>query len=345
MRIAIIGCGQMGSYYVNLLIQQLGFSPADIIVYDIDREKLDAFVKMYGVTKADQLPKTSEAAIVATNTPSHTSVIEQLADSVPYILCEKPLGLSQRDVEKIWNVAKETRVLTAFVINFSGTLTSLRGLMARESLRPLELYGNWGKPRLLDKSARPSAGDVEDEAVHPISFALELIPDEVTRVNVTAKVGRLAFVDPIIQEHAYRQDRSFPALPNHSTSAQLIAQTGSYEVPIDVRSSFLLAKQVRQVGGVLGTSSLKPVYAFEVTFDNDGADELTLTDFDKRSSSTQIFPVNKLAKLTEAFVASVRTGEIDCRLARIEQAEMLVQISDAILLSDQKDGQKIKVRF
>ena len=289
MKIAIIGCGQMGRYYAANLVQKIGVPRSSVTCSDIVPERAQKLASDFGINHSDSLPLAVDAAIVAVNTPAHASIIEVLAQGgVKHILCEKPLGLNHADIQRIENVAAETGAIitTALVINFSGALPYLRELMRDERLHPLELYGSWGKPRPLDKTPRPSAGDVEDEAIHPIATCLSLF-SSIRRIDVEAsQVGMLPFVDSAIQNAARDRDHSFPSRPNHSTSVLCVVhskEAGILPVNMSIRSSFLLAKQERRIGGVLGEYNVtsyetKARYAFEIDFDLKGEDVLTLTD-------------------------------------------------------------------
>lgn len=341
MRIGIIGAGQMGGYYAENLVGKLDFPASSVIVKDIQNEKAVTLAQRYGLV-ASTAPLSQDkmdAAIVAVNTPAHADVIiGLLKNGVRRILVEKPLGLNTRDTQKILAyLSPDDMLYEALVINYSVALSALQTLMEGKGVEPLELYGNWGKPRPLDKVARPSPGDVEDETLHMISFAMKLLRKKLAMVHVTARVGHLRFVDPPVQERAQILDRSFPLVPNSSTAALIRFGHGvDNTVPFDCRSSFLLARQVREVGGVLGKDG-EPAYLFSVEFDvktDKGVeDRLTVVDLAQKTSSPMNFGGDKLLQVTQAFLEAAEGKKPDPRLATAAEGALLVKITEAILNS------------
>lgn len=342
MRIAIIGAGKMGRNYTRLLVQELRIPPQDIVGHDIVAERHEALASEFGVRASNVFPRDANAAIVAVNTPAHAPVIFALLEKkVPHILCEKPLAFTGNEARRIRDMATGTgvHVYTALVINFSGTRNYLKGLMAKNGVHLLEAYGFWGKPRPLDKNPRPSAGDVEDESVHPIAYAMELMTPPVSTVSVAARVETLQFVDRAVQMRACEQDASFPIEPNSSTSALLTFVDGNGNLPMSCYSSFLLAEQERTVGGVLGRLR-QPTHLFKISFDQSGAtgteDIVTLVDLTTKTRSAKSFGGDKLKELTAAFLQAARGGPVDRRLADASRGAVLTSISEAILGSDRR---------
>ncbi len=351
MQLGIIGCGQMGRYYADILVNKLGMlrdEKVDIICHDHNNTKMLALCDTFGIQGSAVVPSDMDAAIVAVNTPAHADVIVKLLENgTKFILCEKPLGMTVEDVERIAHAVKGhpgAQVFTALVINFSPALVFLKKLMQTHSVYPHELWGTWGKPRPLDKNARPSAGDVEDESVHPISFGLELC-QHMNRISVRARVGTLAFVARDVQGAARDLDPSFPETPNHSTEAQFTINDIA-QVAFSVRSSFLLAKQERRVGGILGQRGT-PRFLFEVSFDEkrEGkvGDVMQLVDLDQKTTVEEFFEVDKLKGLTQSFVQFVGEGMPDERLADMATGGMLVAITEAILTSSRENCREIQI--
>lgn len=344
MMLGLIGNGVMGNNYAKI-ISELRGSDVTVACYDLDYQKAKDLADKYGFDAYSVLPVHLDAAIVAVNTPSHMDIIVRLLQNgTKHILCEKPLAMTPKEVRRIKRELEQypdARVYTALVINFSGAIERLRAMMTTSSLVPLEMSGSWGKPRLLDKIARPSAGDVEDESVHPIGVMLALINQGLRACTVRGNVGSLRFVKPGVQEAAHARDASFPLTPNHSTSAMMWFNG----VPLFVHSSFLLARQERLVRGVLGHESDRgtPTHSFEIEFDvrHEGgvADKLTIVDYAKGESVPPVFfGGDKLRLVAGSFLDAINGGPVDPRLADVNDAGLLVDIGTAIIESSRYEG-------
>jgi predicted dehydrogenase len=351
--IIVYGSGQMGTNYVRLL-RSLGVPEKRIYTNDIDAAKEERLAAEFDVQRVDG-PTKSDAAIIAVSTPEHAKMINAVALAhTPYILCEKPLVFQQDDLSEIEKVLRRTtaQLRMGLVINASPALRFLQDLMGDKGYVPLELHGLWGKPRPLDKNARPSAGDAEDESVHPIAFCMELLTTQssIDAIRVSAEVGFLPFVDPAVQEAARVHDISFPNIPNHMTSARFKFITSNGPVSAYIQSSFLMARQTRCVSGVLGTR-LDPRYSFLVEFDVRGErgseDIVTLVDLrNKKVVPVDPFPTNNLADLTQSFLDLARTGRSESpALASFEHAKRLVSISHAIGISSMNEGAYTAVKL
>ena len=254
MRIGIIGAGQMGGYYANTLVAKCGCPNDDVVVFDRINERAQAVAKKYGIAMSESLPADIDAAIVAASTPSHHELVVQLAQQgVKHILCEKPLAQDTESLDHIVDNIGESRVYTALVINFSPALSALATIMNMSEIMLLEFYGRWGKNRGRASEKRPTAGDIEDEAVHPIGTLLMLAKVQggrIRRASVNAMAGWLPYANEESQRDAHEHDRSFPLRPNHSTSANIRLIGEGYAVQAHIHSSFLLGQETRVIGGV-----------------------------------------------------------------------------------------------
>ena len=118
----------------------------------------------------------------------------------------------------------------------------------------------------------------------------------------------------------------------------------------NVYSSFLATEEIRTVSGTLGLQD-DPQYRFTIRFDQKRSEGGGTVDILKivriKSDEAEVleFPNDKLGDLTKAFVSAVHGNTPDPRLATVHQAGALVRIADAILQSDQKDGQPVHVQL
>lgn len=352
LRIGIEGVGQMGLSYLEKL-RELGFDPADIVIWDTKPEKMSAaqhrFSGIRPATSFEDFAGLGDAYIVAVNTPSHHVEIERLAmhgvqhvlreSGLPRILSEKPLAdsvVSLRKIRALQRAYRQLNVYTALVISFSETRQRILKLMKDEGLTLRVFGGRWGKNRGKSTELRPTAGDRVDEFIHMTEFGLGLVRSHgVRHVDVTAQVEYLAYANEQAQREAHERDSSFPLRPDHSTQALLCAATNHGEVQMCLASSFLEAKQVRTVWGTLAVpGSDEPVYSFSIDFDVKGADKITLTPIRSDTPEETTLPCDKLRVLTESFLRTARGEVADDRLAPVDWAGFFVEIMEAIGMSD-----------
>lgn len=345
MKIAVIGAGQMGGYYVNNMVTKCGVPARDIFVIDRVPTKAAALADKFGVVACAEVPQDINAAIVVTNTPSHHEVVARLAQQgVQHILCEKPLAQTQEGVAHIRKYMGEAKIYTALVINFSPALTRVLAEMVSRKLTLIDAYGRWGKNRGAASEKRPTAGDLEDEAVHPLAFILALLGSGYSKAAVSAQVGWLPYVNHDAQQVARARDSSFPERPNHSTSANIQFGGEGHSVLANIYSSFLHPHETRLVGGLLGVKDDAKL-AFEVNFDQKRPDKtggavdiLKMVDVSKNEAELHEFPSDKLNDLTQAFLNAACGRRFDPRLVTIDQAGSLVDLTTAMLSSDSVCG-------
>lgn len=346
MNITIIGLGQMGSFYVNKLLG-MGISPDCIFGIDIDPAKVEA---MRGKIELTCDLSQMDAAIVTTNTPSHHRVLADLMDcGVKWIFCEKPLGIDMDAVDEIREVMlrTESRIYTAFLMNFSPALLHLIDRMRAENLLLTEGSVVWGKNRYGDK--RPTPGDLEDETVHGVGILHNLcaVNQAIRQIDVMARLTYPTYANQEAQAKAHALDPSFPKHVNASTMALDIITTNNGVVPCHLHSSFLMAEQTRRVTAVLSRADdpSQPVYSVEFNFDVkvDGAiqDLLRITELDGNKVKEHEFSCDKLLDQTSAFITAVSGGVVDPRLTDYNKAREAVAFSEAVLESHIRSGQTV----
>jgi len=352
MKIAVIGLGQMGKVYISTLLK-LGFSLNDVIGIDIRIDRIvDAMLKWPGLKcwTSVQLADFGgvDAAIVATNTPSHHRIILELLERrIEKIFCEKPIGMSIQEVEEIEDRLEfhgGSKIYTAFLINFSGAVLSLRNFMIEECLYVAEARVNWGKDRTGNN--RPTPGDLEDEACHGVGVVHSLVKvnQEVKGIEVSGKISHLSFVDEKIQKEACGLDESFPKIPNSSSFITEIISTNKSGVIVGIHSSFVNIQQERSVHVTLcDTETGKPRWLALMEFDTPDGDMLTLKEVGpKKETRREVFGGDKITAETEAFFNVVSGGQVDSRLTDIKTAKLAVKFSDAVKESS-KSGLVIEI--
>lgn len=107
--IAIVGCGNIASFYLNTLpdypeLQLIG-------ILDKDPERSARYSKYYSVPKYnsfDELLEDKRVSLVVnlTNPRSHFSVSKECLESGKHVYSEKPLAMSFEEAEQLVNLAK-----------------------------------------------------------------------------------------------------------------------------------------------------------------------------------------------------------------------------------------------
>lgn len=347
-RTLVAGLGQMGAHYVGKLLG-LGYQEADIVAVDIDPEKVEKMRAKYPNTQyagsvTEGLRFNPEVAIVATNTPSHHTVIRELMEGgVRHILAEKPLGLTLEAVDNIYPTMADTgtEIYTALLMNFSPAILHVMELMRAEKLILVEGSVVWGKNRFGD--SRPTPGDLEDETVHGIGILHNLaeVNQELKRVEVTSMLSYPAFASEEAQAKAHALDPSFPTRANATSMVLERIVTNRTVAVLTLHSSFIYPVQTRRVSAVLARAEepRKVVYSVEFNFDvkvnGEILDLLKVTTLSGNKVENLTFPVDKLGEQTATFIRSAEGTESDPRLTSYAEARAMVAFTEAVLESNE----------
>lgn len=355
MKVIIVGLGKMGQDYIEKVAAHGNHT---IIGIDRDQEKLASVrakypeVELYDSFTVEATAGT-DAAIVATNTPSHHTVIGELyRRGVTQFLCEKPLALTLQAVdEKIAPVTLNADIYTGFLMNFSPAIAKVQELMRNEELVLTEASVTWGKNRFGDK--RPTAGDLEDETVHGIGIVHSIFgaTQSIVEVEVVGFLTYPSFASPEAQQRAHALDPSFPVRPNASTMALERIYGVCSNASCVIHSSFVHPVQTRKVTAVLAKTKAadEVVYSVEMNFDQkvEGkiVDELVITKLANNTKEEFSFECDKLGEQTTAFLNAVQHKDLyDGRLTGFMDARAAVGLSEAILES-MKTSQFVKLGY
>lgn len=340
----VAGYGVMGAVYVKTL-HELGVNPHDILIVDRERDRRSAALDHWPGARVCEdvesaLQQKPQVALVLVNSPEHLSVIAAcLQCRVENIFVEKPLVLADqlpafsRLIEN-YQPRGTPKMFVGYLINFSGAVSALQSYMRTHQLVAVHVDARWGKDRLADAQQRPSAGDLEDEATHPLGVAHVLTaPWTRGRVDVYADLTRFDFTDETVQRAAHERDTSYPERPESGSNITLYAQGSSGLASVWIRSSFLSFKQERVVDVLLASAGtlLRPTAIARLEFDVSGRDRLLIRALGSKVEPEAItFPsAEKLRAQLEAFLVCPAPGPWDPRLVHFKDAEQLVKISAA----------------
>ena len=112
IKLALVGCGRVSKRHIEAVQTVDGIDIA--AVCDIDIEKAKATAEQLSVPYTTDYKKLKDVDVVSVMTPSgmHPHHVIELAEqtNIPYIVCEKPISLTQREVyemfERVTNADK-----------------------------------------------------------------------------------------------------------------------------------------------------------------------------------------------------------------------------------------------
>ena len=142
MKICIIGTGRMGRRHIDA-VRGLGLEVVGI--FDPNREAMDIAVKDNGIkleecyTDVNEMLKklVPEGVVVSSTAPSHSEhVLAAAASGAKYILCEKPMGTSLEECDRMIKACSETDTVLGInhQMRFMEQYTSVKTLSSSEEL-------------------------------------------------------------------------------------------------------------------------------------------------------------------------------------------------------------------
>lgn len=119
MKLVIIGYGGMGGYHAGCLksySESAPEAPVEVVgVYDIDPERAAAGKKAgYKAYKSPEeiwADKAVDAVLIATPNDVHAAYVEAAAKAGKHIICEKPIGMSVKEAEEMYDAAEKAGVV------------------------------------------------------------------------------------------------------------------------------------------------------------------------------------------------------------------------------------------
>lgn len=145
MRFAIVGLGRMGRRHIEVA-RRLGMEICGLV--DLSQASIDAtrhelsLVDVPGFVDAGEMLEQvrPHALVIATTAPSHAGLTIAAAHAgVKYILCEKPMGVSIRECQRMMEVCAERQsVLTInHQMRFMSHYSEVKALISEGEIGPL----------------------------------------------------------------------------------------------------------------------------------------------------------------------------------------------------------------
>jgi len=136
-RFLIIGCGSIGRRHIRNLI---ALDARDIIVYDINQERLSDVAKEYNVKKYnsidDALSQKPDVAFICTPTSLHITPALSVAKSSCHLFIEKPLSNSIEGVDELIKIVDKKQLVSLVGCNmrFHPCLVIVKELLDKKNI-------------------------------------------------------------------------------------------------------------------------------------------------------------------------------------------------------------------
>jgi predicted dehydrogenase len=179
LRIGIAGLGHIGKNHARILAELPGCHLA--AVYDTNMETARYIAEKHGTRAVGSLEEFAgmiDAATIATPTPSHFTIAEQLLRAGKHLLVEKPITETTEDARKLVALSQETgRILqVGHVERFNPVMSKLEELLTQP--RFIEAH------RLSPYPHRSvEIGVVLDLMIHDLEIILHLVHSPVKSID------------------------------------------------------------------------------------------------------------------------------------------------------------------
>ncbi len=190
LRLAVIGCGVMGSNHARIASQSRDFELVAVVDADLARARTVA--RAYGCqafASADEVVDDIDCAIVAVPTQFHPSLAQQLISAGIHTLIEKPLALTSREATDICDLVASQQVVATVghVERFNPAVLELDTLVTE----PIHITAE----RISPYSARISTGVVSDLMIHDLDIVCQIANSNVVSVSAMVQQTRSATED------------------------------------------------------------------------------------------------------------------------------------------------------
>ncbi len=228
IRLGVIGVGHMGRYHVNILndLKNVNF------VGVVDRNSVAAtkVASKYDVMAYETvgtLLKDVDAVVIATPTPTHFSIANQVLQAGVSILLEKPITAEVFKAEQLINLAAKKNVIlqVGHVERFNGAIQEIKNIIHKPYLLESRRLSP-GSKRISD------VGVVLDLMIHDLDIAINLIDSPIIKLNAIGSAHNGIREDVAIAQLSFESGvmANFTAsrLTNNRIRTLSISQPGAY---------------------------------------------------------------------------------------------------------------------
>jgi predicted dehydrogenase len=211
-RVGLVGCGHIGfvhSYTLRQLTRHRLVDAQVCATYDLDPSRAEAFATPHGAHPAptlDALLATVDAVWVCTWTAAHLEVVTAAADRGLAVFCEKPLGPTLDDCERVASALERVPHQVGLVLRHAPVFRALAERVADPATgRPLavvfrddQYFPNQGMyaSDWRSDARRAGGGTLIEHSIHDIDILRWLLGDP-TRVqaSVASRFGHRGIDD------------------------------------------------------------------------------------------------------------------------------------------------------
>ncbi len=194
MDIAIIGYGGMGGYHAECLKKyaetQAEFPLRLAGIYDIDAARCtlaeERGIRVFGDPAEIWADKSVGAVLIATPNDVHAQYVKAAAAAGKNIICEKPIGLSEKQAEKMYADAEKAGVVFEVHQNrrWDDDFLTVKNIMEQGCIGDVyriesRVMGGNGIPGAWRKELAHGGGMMLDWGVHLIDQMLQMISSPV----------------------------------------------------------------------------------------------------------------------------------------------------------------------
>ena len=189
LRIAVLGCGRIGRMHAHNVAAHRQTALA--CVYDIHRPAADEVSKALGAPAAPDAESIFaspdiDAVLIATATDTHTGYIEQAVAAAKPALCEKPIDLNLKRVDKCAEAirGKNVPIMIGFVRRFDPGHRACRKAIREGEIGELHQVVITSRDPGMAPAAyiQASGGIFRDMTIHDFDMARFMLGEEPTEV-------------------------------------------------------------------------------------------------------------------------------------------------------------------
>lgn len=185
LRIAIVGCNNMGSKHCNILRENFGdeVEIAGILNRHTTAEKA-AELGVHGFNNLDEINKDDvDAVIIATPAQAHLqTTLDLLRKGIPCLL-EKPMAVNDEECQKIIQAANETKtpILVGHTENYNPAVIALKKDLSNPvtKIKALRVSNN--------TAAEHKVTVIPELMIHDLAIVSSLLPEKPKKINVSRK--------------------------------------------------------------------------------------------------------------------------------------------------------------
>ena len=198
MKMAIIGFGGMGAHHYNNIISRLNESEfeekIDIAgIYDISEERKEyaKSLQLHSFNNPQERynDETIETVLIATPNDLHLPYVIECLKNNKHVICEKPLGLSSKEIKKMYKFAKKSGKIFEVHQNrrWDNDYLTIKNIYNNNNIGQIyqiesRVMGSNGIPGKWRRIFNQGGGMMMDWGVHLIDQMLQMIPNKVTSI-------------------------------------------------------------------------------------------------------------------------------------------------------------------